>query len=384
MRIEAIYLHPVRLPFVGDFSHSLKKGRSAVNIVVEVVADGGTLRGYGEGAPRSYVTGESIDSTIKDIRGFTNLQRFPWNLDEMDTIRFFVAHISNGSGRNTAICALETALIDLLGKKAGKPALDYFPSGFKTNHVRYGAAIPLTGAARTTEISRFIKNRLRINRIKLKLNDDWLRNQAALKAIRDVFKTNVDLKVDVNCVWDHDLAMTHLDLIRDYKVRVVEQPMMPSRPEIAEFAARLEEMKVLLMADESACTLEDVEKLLAESHYNMINIRLSKCGGIFNSLRIIQYLREKKVPFQIACQLGESGILSAAGRLLGLLCRDAVYNDGSYDEFLLKENITTKNVSFGPGGKAGPLSAPGLGVTVSEKSLKRLSAGFRSVEIKRP
>jgi muconate cycloisomerase len=79
-----------------------------------------------------------------------------------------------------------------------------------------------------------------------------------------------------------------------------------------------------------------------------------------------------RILFQIGCQLGESGILSAAGRVLCLLCRDAVYYDGSYDEYMLKENTTFENVSFGPGGKAGPLEGPGLGVKVSHQSLKNI------------
>ncbi len=85
---------------------------------------------------------------------------------------------------------------------------------------------------------------------------------------------------------------------------------------------------------------------------------------------MIDYLRLNGVGFQIGCQLGESGVLSAAGRVLCLLCRDAVYYDGSYDQFLLQKNVTTENVSFDSRGKAGPLNRPGLGVTVNSRDLK--------------
>jgi len=384
MRIDAVVIHPVRLPFVGDFSHSLKTGQSAGNIVVEVIANGGALCGYGEGAPRAYVTGESIGGTLDNIRDLTARSVFPWDLADLDAIAHFSKRVITHRRRNAAVCALETALIDALGKENNKPALEFFSSDFKTDQIRYGAAIPLAGTERTTEIGRFIKDQLKIRRIKLKFDGDYHRNLAALEAIGKLFNTDCDLKVDVNCVWDLQLALAHLDPIRKYKVRVVEQPMMPNRPEIAEFAPRLKEMDVFLMADESACTLEETEALMAEGHYNMINVRLSKCGGLINSLRIIDTLRKEAVPFQVACQLGESGILSAAGRLLGLLCCDAAYYDGSYDEFLLKENVTTENVTFGKGGKAGPLPDPGLGITVSREKLKRLSAGYHSVEIPRP
>ncbi len=141
---------------------------------------------------------------------------------------------------------------------------------------------------------------------------------------------------------------------------------------------------VILMADEAACSLEDVKMIVRQGWYRMINVRVSKCGGLRKSMQMINFLRRNRVLFQIACQLGESGLLSAAGRILSLLSRDARYHDGSYDEFLLKENITTKNVSFGPGGKAGPLGGHGLGVDVDRNRLLRLSNGPAPVTVARP
>ena len=138
------------------------------------------------------------------------------------------------------------------------------------------------------------------------------------------------------------------------------------------------------MADESACELSDVIRLLRDRHYNMINVRLSKCGGFRRSLAMINYLREQRIPFQIACQLGESGILSAAGRVLSLLCKDALYHDGSYDELLLEANITESHVSSGRNGAAGPLGGSGLGVKVHRQNLEILSDPSGSVSFRRP
>ena len=54
------------------------------------------------------------------------------------------------------------------------------------------------------------------------------------------------------------------------------------------------------------------------------------------------------------------------------MCRDAVYFDGSYDEYLLKENITKQDVSFGLQGKAGLINGSGLGVDIDLHRLKGL------------
>jgi muconate cycloisomerase len=160
--------------------------------------------------------------------------------------------------------------------------------------------------------------------------------------------------------------------------------MRPDDQEIDRFAQVMKDTGVILMADESACSFADMVRIAEEGYYGMVNIRLSKCGGFRNSLKMINYLRDQGVSYQIGCQLGESGILSAAGRALGLLCSDAVYYDGSYDEFLLKENVTTEHVSFGPGGEAGPLAGHGLGVKISPQNLELLSNPSTRVTVMRP
>jgi muconate cycloisomerase len=205
------------------------------------------------------------------------------------------------------------------------------------------------------------------------MGQDFHHNSGVFEAVKLVFGNNLGLRIDSNAAWDIALACEHIPLIEAHKVRVVEQPMRPEDPNIAEFAEALQNNGAILMADESACSLNEVKKVIEEGHYKMVNVRLSKCGGFRNSLKIIEYLRYRGIPFQIGCQLGESGILSAAGRALSLLCGDANYYDGSYDAFLLKENITLDHVSFDQGGEAGPLAGPGLGAEVSAESLERLS-----------
>ena len=383
MQIEKVIIYRVVLPFALNFSHSLRKRSSVKNIIVEVIAEHGTIRGYGEGAPRPYVTGESQDSAVESIRRFMQQGIFPWELNEVSQIWDFVDAISNGKAHNAAICALETALLDALGKSQNRYILDYFSNAFLADSVYYGASIPLAGKQSIIELCRLSK-KMKINKLRLKLGKDIQQNKTIIETVHSVFGEDCDQRADINCAWDKKLAFKHIPLIKKYKIRVVEQPMVPDEPDIADFAAAMQSSGVILMADESACSLRDMEKIAKEGYYEMVNVRLSKCGGFRNSLRIIDYLRSKGISFQTGCQLGESGILSAAGRVLCLLCRDAVYCDGSYDNYLLKENITRENVTFGPSGKAGPLTGSGLGVEISDQNLARLSNGSAAITILNP
>lgn len=382
MQIDKVNIIPVLLPFSDEFSHSLRKGTSAKNVIVEIIADNGKITGYGEGAPRSYVTGESQTSAARSVRSFMQQNNFPWKLNDVSQIWNFIDSLPNGKDHNAAICAVETALLDALGKSQSRPAIEYFSKDFYVGTVYYGAVIPLTDKQRTISLGRLIKNK-DINKLKLKMGKDYKQNKESFEAVRQVFGEDYDLKVDVNGVWNGTMAHEHASLINNCKVKVLEQPMMPDDPDLADFAGAMQSSGVIMMADESACSLRDVKKIFQEGYYEMINVRLSKCGGFRRSLKLIDYLRTKKILFQIGCHLGESGILSAAGRTLCLLCRDAVYYDGSYDEFLLKENITFENVSFGLGGKASALNGSGLGIDVNPQSLARLSEGLTALTVSR-
>jgi muconate cycloisomerase len=339
---------------------------------VEIIADQGKIKGYGEGAPRPYVTSESQESASKGVVNFVRRDSFPWELNEISQIWEFVDNLSNSKEHNSAICAIEMSLLDTLGKLQNRSTVDYFPKDFYVNKVNYGASIPLADRARILELCQLIGN-MGITQLRLKMGHDFRQNSGVFETVKLMFGDNLGLRIDSNAAWDIELAYEHIPLIEAHKVKIVEQPMWPEDPHIAEFGEALQNNGAILMADESACSLNEVKKVIKEGHYKMINVRLSKCGGFRNSLKVIEYLRYHGIPFQIGCQLGESGILSAAGRALSLLCGDADYYDGSYDAFLLKENVTVEHVSFGPGGEAKPLGGPGLGVDVSAQSLERLS-----------
>lgn len=381
MKIDRINIFPVVLPFTAEFSHSLSRSRSAENVIVEVVADSGRTRGYGEAAPRAYVTGETQAGAVSAVEQLVRDARFPRRVDDPETVWAFTGAFLGKSARHAALCALETAMLDGLARSRNRPVGSFFPDSHRTDSIRYGAAVPLAGYERTLQICRFIRDGLKIRRIKLKLGRELDANRRALEAVRVVYGADCDLKVDVNGAWDLSLAMAHLPLIREYRIRAVEQPMMPGAADLPDFALALQRRGVAVMADESACSLDDVREIRRQGHYDMINVRLSKCGGFLGALRMVDYLRRHRMAFQVACHLGESGVLSAAGRAMSLACRDAVYHDGSYDAFLLQINVTDSHVSFGPGGIAGPLPGPGLGIRVDRERLEGLAGGVRTVEL---
>lgn len=372
MIIGKIKIYRIKLPFSMEFSHSLRKRFSTDNIVVEVVGENGEIAGYGEGAPRSYVTGESQRSALEAVGYFIRQKTFPWELNDVNQIWKLIDSLPRGKGYNAAICALEMSLLDAIAKKEKRPVTDYFSKDFYAPKIHYGGVVPLAHKKRVKELCVLTK-KMEINKLRLKIGKDFEQNREMFETVKSVFGNDCDLRVDVNGAWDHKCGIKHVPLLQNYGVKVVEQPFMPHDKDISKFARFIKTRGLSLMADESACTLDDVEHILQEGLYEMVNIRLSKCGGFRNSIKMINYMRENGLSFQIGCQLGESGLLSSAGRSLSLLCSDALYYDGSYDKFLLKENITSEDVSFGLGGEAGPVKGIGLGVDINNGNLLHMS-----------
>jgi muconate cycloisomerase len=381
MQIDRVNIYKIMLPFMNGFTHSRRNAFYSENIIVEISADKGGITGFGEGAPRPNITGQA-EITIARATSFVNSGWFPWELNHVSQIREFVDRLPDRYDVNPAVCAIESALLDVLGKREGKYITAYFPNRFYTDTVRYGAPVTLGDKNTITELCNRIK-KIGIKQLRVKMGKDVAANKEALGTVVSVFGHDCDLRLDPNGIWDKDLAFRHIPVIDAYNVQVVEEPMESDAAGFDAFAKKMLSMKVKLMACQSAPTLKEVANICREGHYRMVNVKLSRSGGYHRSLKIISFLRERGVSFQIGSHLGESGLLSAAGRGLCLLCRDAVYCDGSYDLYLLAENTTTIPVSFGPEGKAGPLKGAGLGVEVDDERIKRLGDDSTTVSIKR-
>jgi muconate cycloisomerase len=378
MRIEQINIYNLNLPFYSEFSHALTKRIMAKNILVEIITSQSKKNGYGEGAPRLYVTGESQDTSVENVGNFIKNYSFPWELNHISEIWEFIDILPEDKKFNASICALETSLLDTYSLVNKRPLIYYLPDAFFTDTIFYGASIPLASKSRIMEMCRQIKE-YKIDKLRIKVGKDIEENTEKVKMVKEIIGGKCDIRLDANGIWDYEMALAHLPMMIKTGVKVLEQPMHPENPDIIRLSKKLSGHNIILMADELACSIKDVMDIIKQGCYGMINIRLSKCGGFRRSLKMLDILRANSIAFQIGCQLGESGILSAAGRALGLVTKDAVYHDGSYDNFLLKENLTKKNVGFEIGGRAGPLLNPGIGIEVDKNKIDKLCGSERIV-----
>jgi L-alanine-DL-glutamate epimerase-like enolase superfamily enzyme len=180
-----------------------------------------------------------------------------------------------------------------------------------------------------------------------------------------------DLRVDANEAWTCRELEARVAPLVPLGISSLEQPV--PHAEVDGLAALRPRLGVPVMLDESLCSLSDAERAIALGTCDLFNIRLSKCGGFIPSLRIAARAKQAGLGYQLGCQVGETGILSAAGRHFATSVAGIRYLEGSFDRLLVTERLTVEDLTFGWGGWAPALRAPGLGVTIDRGGLERVT-----------
>jgi muconate cycloisomerase len=187
----------------------------------------------------------------------------------------------------------------------------------------------------------------------------------------------MDIRLDANEAWTASELIQRVEPLRRISPSALEQPV--PHEEVDSLASLRAKLGIPIMLDESVCGLPDAEKAVAHGTADLFNVRLSKCGGIIASLRIIGLAQRSGLGAQLGCHPGETALLSAAGRHLASRVADLRYVEGSYDRHILARNITRQDFTFGYGGWARPLNGPGLGVEVDPRALDAMTTQSREI-----
>jgi L-Ala-D/L-Glu epimerase len=200
-----------------------------------------------------------------------------------------------------------------------------------------------------------------------------------LRLIRRWIGPGVDVRIDVNGAWRAAALRDKLAPLAPAKISCVEQPV--AHDELAALAEARKQISVPIMLDESLTSDVDARRAIELSACDLFNIRLSKCGGYLASLRFVAMAQAAGLGYQLGCHPGESGVLSAAGRHWASSVANICYLEGSYDRHLFRRLVTREDMTFGYGGRAPALRAPGLGVTIDTAVLADFTTAERSFSV---
>ena len=384
-RLLELQIHHLQLPFRTPFHHAAATRQATDTIVVAALLADGTL-GYGEGLPREYVTGESVESVLYHVAAtfadqLTNCQpkRFPDLLDLVDNLPFTDPQ---GHLIHAARSAVELALLDAYSKHFNTP-LHTIPGWLGYPHFGQPGSLPKirVSAILDADHPEKLRRRYRLFRLfalkdfKLKLAtpfDDQVLSEFCPLLDRQLLKGKISLRADANAACDIDAALNLADKLAHLGFCCLEQPLDPSDTSHLFTLADLSPLP--LMADESLRTLDEAAFLAENDLVDDFNIRISKHGGLLPSLRIAQIAHRHNRQITLGAMVGESAILAAAGQAFLQAVPDVRFTEIAYSTFLLKKDLAKEKIRFRYQGRLRPLSPPGLGLHINPKLLQALQA----------
>jgi muconate cycloisomerase len=379
MRIARIVADRIEVPLRTPFRHAQAEHRTAENVIVEVTLEDGAT-GYGNSLPRPFVTGESAEGVFEIYRRGVSRSVFGNVGGFGDLVEILTADplVPEGFTLNLAArCALELALLDAFGKHFKRSASDAIRLATPEvvfdeppSEVRY--CVGISSATPLRELARAVKYRLAgFRSLKLKVGLDDAQDLRKLRLIRSLLGRRIDLHADANGAWLLGRAETMCREMEPYELAAIEQPLPKGDED--DLGALRRATGIPVTIDESLTSHDSARQAAANRWCDLFNIRISKCGGLLRSCGLARIAWEHGLGYQLGCQVGETGILSAAGRAFACTVRDIRYLEGSYDRWLIADNVLKRDISIGYGGCAPCLTGHGLGVEVDPDAVERLS-----------
>lgn len=215
----------------------------------------------------------------------------------------------------SALAALDTALWDLLAKQAGMPLYRMLGLGRPTVPTSVTIGINPVEVVRERVPEILARTGGRALKIKLGSPEGREHDRAIYEAAREVAAPfGVSLRIDANGGWTPDEARSMMRWLAERGCDYVEQPL--ARGEEAHLPGLFEGRPLPIYADESVRSVSDVPKLA--DRVDGVNLKLMKCGGITEALRIVATARACGLGTMIGC-MGESSVAISAGAAIGAL-----------------------------------------------------------------
>jgi L-alanine-DL-glutamate epimerase-like enolase superfamily enzyme len=352
MKIKEISIEELKIPFKQVFSHASAARKMTEAVLVKAESEGGLI-GYGEGCPRSYVTGENTQTAN---RFFAEKKTEIVNIINVDGIKKYVQVNDVFINKNPAAwCAIELALFDLLGKENNQSMESLLCVPELSGIFQYTAVLGFT------ELESYKKQLQQyahtgFTDYKIKVSGELDKDKQKIDALREL-EAETRVRLDANNLWE--VAEQAIDYIKalDYPFFAIEEPLKANDYSGCRSICDALSMPVIL--DESFLRMEQFEHIVDIPENWIINLRISKMGGILRSLAIAEEANRLGIPIIIGAQVGETSILTRAALTVANAYRDILLaQEGAFGTHLLENDIVEQPIMFG---KAGELKSNFLG-----------------------
>lgn len=387
IKITKVEIYEIFIPFRFKYGHSLKMHRGVSSIICKVFGDSGAV-GYGESVPREYVTGENCASVMGGIKKISQvfLQR------EITLFQFKKEFLEMGQGEyicfpSCSFCAFEGAVLDLFGRILGKPVAHLFFDGGK-NPLTYSGSIGM-GNRSSIKAKALVYNGMGFRHHKIKVGNES--DQDRIRLIKKYFHSDCTFFADANCAWDREEAIKHIIDLHKMGIEAIEEPLKPkggtslcqgqinrestlSSHHYEDYRWLKKRSPIPIIADESLISPKSMGKIIDSESFDILNIRLSKCGGIILGSEMVNKAIQNNLEYAFGAMVGETPILANLGSHFGYINSGHNYIQGHSHKALHTDHFTEGGSDLKRGGKVHlNLLLPGTGVIIDDKKLLKLT-----------
>ncbi|MEO7992691.1 MAG: dipeptide epimerase [Chryseolinea sp.] len=295
------------------------------NAFVEITLDNGQT-GIGAANPSEYVVGENLTQCLDALKENNIEFLIGRDIRELNQLTFEVwrKFPKNPSAR----AALDIALYDVFSKYLDVPLVSFL--GQKIKKLPTSNTIGIKNVDETLkEAAEYIKNGFKV--LKVKLGKDLDEDVERMFKLREKFGSGIVIRIDANQGYTTDQTIQFYGRTYDLNIELIEQPL-PAKS-INELKNLPKEVRAIIAADESLITPQDaIELIKPPKAAGIFNIKLMKCGGVSQALKIADVALHESVDLFWGCN-DESIVSITAALHAAYACANTKYIDldGSLD-----------------------------------------------------
>jgi L-Ala-D/L-Glu epimerase len=295
------------------------------NAFVEITLDNG-LTGIGAANPSEYVVGENLAQCLDALK--ENNIEFLMGRDVREVNQLTYEVWKKFPKNPSARAALDIALYDVFSKYLDVPLVSFL--GQKIKKLPTSNTIGIKNVEETVkEAAEYIKNGFKV--LKVKLGKDLDEDVERMFKLREKFGSGIVIRIDANQGYTSEQTIQFYGRTYDLNIELIEQPL-PAKS-INEMKNLPKEVRAVIAADESLITPHDaIELIKPPKAAGIFNIKLMKCGGVSQALKIADIALHENVDLFWGCN-DESIVSITAALHAAYACANTKYIDldGSLD-----------------------------------------------------
>jgi o-succinylbenzoate synthase len=354
MIITDVIVHQLNIPLNTPFKIADSTQTEYNGIILELRTEDGLL-GWGEAAPSARVTGEIPETVKKSLIDVAKPLLLDQSAEDLEKVMNDLEQAL--TNQPCACCAVDIALHDLKGKAANLP-IKRLLGGFREKIPISHTIVIGTVEESLKSAEDYLKSGAKVLKVKLGANPE--EDVKRIAALRDAFGYDIKITGDANQGYSVTRAIKTLNKLSRYELEFVEQPV--DADDILGLQEVHKAVDIPIMADEAAKSVFDVQNLVRMDAVDMINIKLMKCGGLMNAVKISNITEAVGIPCQIGCMI-ETGLGITAGTHVALALKNIKYAD--LDGHLFLEHDVVKDYQITQNGENTISGKAGLGISVA-------------------